>query len=197
MSSPITAIAIFCGSAPGNIPIYEKTAFEAGALLAAKGLEVVYGGGRIGLMGAVANGALSEGDKVTGVNPGFLKTKEIAHTGVTELVVVENMHERKLRMHALSGAIIALPGGWGTLEELTEMLTWAQLGLHTKPIGLLNTAGYYNGFLQLISTMQAEGFLRPEYARMLIVADTIEHLLPLMQAYNAPPVPQWITEETI
>src|SRR6478672_4947564 len=102
MSSPITAIAIFCGSAPGNNPIYEKIAFELGALLAAKGLEVVYGGGRIGLMGAVANGALSEGGKVTGVIPGFLKTKEIAHTGVTELVVVENMHERKLRMHALS-----------------------------------------------------------------------------------------------
>jgi uncharacterized protein (TIGR00730 family) len=196
MPQAITAIAVFCGSSSGNNSLYEKTAYEAGAFLALEGLQVIYGGSQLGLMGAVANGALSRGGKVTGVIPGFLSTKEIAHTGITELIVVDNMHERKLRMHALSDAIIALPGGWGTMEELTEMLTWGQLGLHTKPIGLLNIGGYYDGFIQLIATMHQEGFLREEYMRMLIVADNIVDLISRMRSYIAPPVPQWITEET-
>ncbi len=160
------------------------------------GCRLIYGGARVGLMGAVADGALSVGGEVIGVIPGFLQTKEIAHTGLTELITVETMHARKLRMHALSDAIIALPGGWGTMEELTEMLTWAQLGLHQKPIGLLNTDGFYNGLVQLIATMQSAGFLKAEHAAMLAVADKIESLLAALTTYEAPTAPKWITEAT-
>jgi uncharacterized protein (TIGR00730 family) len=145
-------------------------------------------------MGAAADGALSSGGQVTGILPGFLQTKEIAHTGLTELLIVDTMHERKLAMHRLSDAIIALPGGWGTMEELTEMLTWAQLGLHQKPIGLLNVEGFYDSLVQFISTMQGKGFLRPEHAAMLLVKENIKGLISAMEAYSAPPVPQWVTE---
>jgi uncharacterized protein (TIGR00730 family) len=195
MQQRLTSFAIFCGSASGNDPLYGEVAYGAGQAIAALGAGIVYGGSQLGLMGAVASGALDGGGEVTGVIPGFLKTKEIAHTGLTELIIVENMHERKLRMHELSDAIIALPGGWGTMEELMEMLTWAQLGLHTKPIGLLNTGGFYNGLLQLVQTMQQEGFLREELASMLIVADEIAPLLQAMTSYQAPTIPKWITEE--
>ena len=191
----LTSFAVFCGSSTGFDAMYKDVACKAGQAIAAIGARVIYGGGRLGLMGAVADGALEAGGEVIGVIPGFLKTKEIAHTGLTELIIVDNMHERKLRMHELSDAIIALPGGWGTMEELMEMLTWAQLGLHTKPIGLLNAGGFYNGLLQLVHTMQEQGFLKPELADMLIVADDIAQLLQAMAAYKAPEVPKWITEE--
>ncbi len=192
----ITSIAVFCGSSTGFEPIFQNAAYEAGRAIAAKGCRLVYGGARVGLMGAVADGALSAGGQVIGVIPGFLQTKEIAHTGLTELITVATMHERKLRMHALSDAIIALPGGWGTMEELTEMLTWAQLGLHQKPIGLLNTGGFYNGLVQLIATMQSAGFLKAEHAAMLLVNDEIESLIAALAAYEAPATPKWITEAT-
>lgn len=174
--------------------MYYKVANEVGAEIARNGARVIYGGALAGLMGAVANGALTAGGSVTGVLPRFLQTKEIAHPGLTELIIVETMHERKLTMHELSDAIIALPGGWGTMEELMEMLTWAQLGLHRKPIGLLNTDGFYNGLLQLIATMEAEGFLKPEYAAMLVVRDDIYSLLPALTTYKAPNVPRLIAE---
>ena len=195
MQHRLTSFAVFCGSSSGHDAQYRELAYGAGQAIAALGAGIVYGGSQLGLMGAVASGALDAGGAVTGVIPGFLKTKEIAHTGLTQLIIVENMHERKLRMHELSDAIIALPGGWGTMEELMEMLTWAQLGLHTKPIGLLNTGGFYNGLLELVQTMQQEGFLRAELAGMLIVADEIALLLQAMAAYKAPAIPKWITEE--
>jgi uncharacterized protein (TIGR00730 family) len=195
MQQSLTSFAVFCGSASGLDPVFAEIAYKAGGAIAASGAQVVYGGSRMGLMGAVAEGALDAGGAVIGVIPGFLKTKEIAHTGLTELITVENMHERKLKMHELSDAIIALPGGWGTMEELMEMLTWAQLGLHTKPIGLLNISGFYNGLLELIHTMQSQGFLKPSFADMLIIKDDMEQLLAAMAAYEAPVVPQWITEE--
>jgi uncharacterized protein (TIGR00730 family) len=145
-------------------------------------------------MGAAADGALSAGGEVTGILPGFLETKEIAHTGLTELIIVDTMHERKLAMHRLSDAIIALPGGWGTMEELMEMLTWAQLGLHQKPIGLLNVDSFYDSLIQFVITMQGQGFLKPEHASMLLVRDNIQDLMAAMEAYNPPPVPKWVTE---
>ena len=175
---------------------YKDIAYELGAIIAGRGSRVVYGGAQVGLMGALADGALGAGGSVIGVLPRLLQTKEIAHAGLTELVIVETMHERKLVMHKLSDAIIALPGGWGTMEEMTEMLTWAQLGLHKKPIGLLNIGGFYNGLLALMATMQAQDFLKPEHAAMLVVREDIQSLLEALEIYEAPPTAKWITEAT-
>lgn len=193
--NPITSIAVFCGSSSGINPLYRKIAYEAGEAIANNGYHLVYGGARVGLMGAVAYGALNSGGTVTGVLPAMLQTKEIAHTELTELIIVETMHERKLVMHERSNAIIALPGGWGTMEELMEMITWAQLGLHHKPIGLLNVNGYYDGLVQLAKTMQEEGFLQPEHAAMLIVREDIHSLLDALIYEEVPLMPKWITEE--
>ncbi len=193
MLSRLTSIAVFCGASSGVDSSYATLAYGVGGAIAATGARMVYGGSRLGLMGAVADGALDANGAVTGVLPGFLRTKEIAHPGLSELIIVENMHERKLRMHELSDAIIALPGGWGTMEELMEMLTWAQLGLHAKPIGILNANGFYDGLLQLVATMRREGFLRREFADMLLVGNDVDSLLSAMSAYEAPAVPQWIT----
>jgi uncharacterized protein (TIGR00730 family) len=157
----------------------------------------VYGGAKIGLMGAVADGALSEGGKVIGVLPNFLRSKEIAHEGLTELILVESMHERKLEMHELSDGVIALPGGFGTLEELFEMLTWAQLGLHKKPIGILNIDGFYDSLNIMIQTMVDKGFLKVMNQQMLLVSDNIDDLLDKMNNYVAPIVGKWIDEETV
>ena len=192
----ITRIAVFCGSSSGNDPQFLRTAAGVGKYIAESGMEVIYGGAQVGLMGAVADAALSAGGKVTGIIPGFLKTKEIAHTGLTELLVVDTMHARKLLMHDRSDAIIALPGGYGTLEELFEMLTWAQLGLHQKPIGLLNVAGFYDGLIALADTMAAQGFLKADHRAMLLVADDVAALLAQLRAWQAPTAPKWITEET-
>lgn len=189
---PLSSYAVFCGSASGFDETYEQTAYETGNAIAERGGQLVYGGAIVGLMGAAANGALAVGGKVTGVIPRFLQTKEIVHPALTELIVVETMHERKLMMHKLSDAIIALPGGWGTMEELMEMLTWAQLGLHRKPIGLLNINGFYDGLLHLIDTMRRQGFLKEEHAAMLIVADEICTLLDALDLYEAPEVPKWL-----
>jgi uncharacterized protein (TIGR00730 family) len=196
MVNSLHSIAVFCGSSPGYHEEFREMAYAAGQEIALTGARIVYGGSQLGLMGAVADGALAAGGIVTGVLPGFLKTKEIAHPGLSQLIIVDNMHERKLRMHELSDAIIALPGGWGTMEELMEMLTWAQLGLHTKPIGLLNTAGFYNGLVALVATMQRQGFLKDEFAEMLIVDDDLGHLLSAMERYQAPEIPRWISEAT-
>ena len=191
------SIAIFCGSGDGVISLYKEQAFQIGQLLAQKGIEVIYGGARIGLMGAVADGALSQNGIVRGVIPEFLSSKEVAHDGLTELTITQTMHERKLKMHQLSDGIITLPGGWGTMEELFEMLTWAQLGLHHNPIGILNTNGYYDSLMALVDTMIDNGFLKPQYSDMLICSDDIETLLEKMEHYQAVIVPSLLTEKTI
>jgi hypothetical protein len=134
-------------------------------------------------MGSVADGALSEGGEVIGVLPDFMKKRELAHRGLTDLIIVKSMQERKLRMHELSDAVIALPGGFGTFEELFEMLTWGQLGLHQKPIGALNTLGYYHHLCQMIDHMKAQGLLKPAYAEMLLVADEIPELFEMLEDY--------------
>jgi uncharacterized protein (TIGR00730 family) len=176
--------------------VYEARAYETGMLLARSGIGIVYGGARVGLMGAVAEGALAHGGEVIGVLPRFLSGKEIGHGGLTDLILVDTMHERKTKMHELSDGVIALPGGFGTMEELFEMLTWGQLGLHAKPVGILNVAGFYDELILLLKTMVDKGFLKEENRRMLLFADTLEELLTKMQQYQAPAAPKWITRET-
>jgi uncharacterized protein (TIGR00730 family) len=190
-------ITVFCGSSRGYESNFLVQSHLLGQTLAKRNIGLVYGGAKIGLMGAVADGALSEGGKVIGVLPNFLRSKEIAHEGLTELILVESMHERKLEMHELSDGVIALPGGFGTLEELFEMLTWAQLGLHKKPIGILNIDGFYDSLNIMIQTMVDKGFLKVMNQQMLLVSDNIDDLLDKMNNYVAPIVGKWIDEETV
>jgi hypothetical protein len=191
----MNSITIFCGSSTGTDGVFHRIATDTGRTLAARSITVVYGGAKIGLMGAVADGALSRGGKVIGVLPDFLKAKEIAHDGLTQLFTSETMHERKVKMHELSDGAIALPGGFGTLDELFEMLTWGQLGLHTKPIALLNVGGFYDPLIEQISRMARMGFMKEENRAMLLVGDTIGSVLAQMEAYSAPAVSKWITQE--
>jgi hypothetical protein len=190
------SITVFCGASGGNNDVYVSQARVLGEKLAERDIHLIYGGAVIGVMGAVADAALAAGGKVTGVIPKFLRTKEVAHEGLSSLVLVDTMHERKMKMHELCDGIIALPGGFGTLEELFEVLTWAQLGLHKKPIGLLNTNGYYDSLIAMIQTMVDRGFLKEINQKMLIVSEDIEDLLMQMHAYVAPEVDKWITDET-
>ena len=189
-------IVVFCGSSSGTDPVYEAKAYETGVLLARLGIGLVYGGAKVGLMGAVADGALANGGEVIGVLPRFLSGKELGHKGLTDLVIVDTMHERKTKMNELSDGVIGLPGGFGTMEELFEMLTWGQLGLHKKPVGILNVAGFYDELINFTQTMVDKGFLKVENRDMLLFADTIEELLTKMSEYRAPATPKWITKET-
>lgn len=190
------SIVVFCGSSYGYDESYADTAYQVGVVLAEKNIELIYGGSKLGLMGAVAEGALQNGGTVVGVIPNFLQTKEIAHESLSELVLVDTMHERKLRMHERSEGIIALPGGWGTMEELFEMMTWAQLGLHEKPIGILNINGFYEPFLVFLNNMVREGFLKEEFMKMIIVSEDIFELLGNMWDYRpAMDIPKWISKQ--
>lgn len=190
-------ITVFCGSSFGTEKGFEAQAYALGATLAKRNIGLVYGGAKIGLMGTVANGAIENKGEVIGVLPNFLQGKEIAHEGLTELILVETMHERKTKMNALSDGVIALPGGFGTLEELFEMLTWAQLGLHQKPIGILNTNGFYDELLVFIQTMVDKGFLKAVNQQMLLTSDDIADLLSKMENYQAPVVEKWITKDEV
>lgn len=190
-------IAVFCGSSFGTDDIYKSQAQLLGKTLARQDIELVYGGASVGLMGAVADGVLSEGGKAIGVLPNFLKSREVAHNELTELILVDSMHERKAKMHELSDGVIALPGGLGTLEEFFEMLTWAQLGLHKKPMAVLNTDGFYDPLNVLVQSMVDKGFLKQENQQMIIVSDKIEVLLDKMRNYTAPSVEKWITRAKV
>lgn len=189
-------ITVFCGSSAGTDIIYQQQAFLVGQTLAQHDIELVYGGANVGLMGAVADGALQSGGKVTGVLPRFLLSKELAHPKLTELILVESMHERKSTMFDLCDAVIALPGGYGTMEELFEMLTWAQLGLHNKPIGLLNIVRFYDPLLLMMNTMVSHGFLNNINHDMVLTDCTIEDLLLKMFVYHAQPVEKWIPDKS-
>ncbi|WP_058913777.1 TIGR00730 family Rossman fold protein [Entomohabitans teleogrylli] len=182
----MTAVGVFCGSSGGQLPVYMAAAREVGKALAEAGLSIVYGGGKVGLMGAVAGSAMAHGGRVTGVMPGSLVEREIAHDGLTELLVVKDMHERKTRMGELADAFIALPGGAGTLEEIFEQWTWAQLGLHHKPCAFLNVNGYYEPLREMIRRMVAEGFLHQRYADMIPFCDTIDEAIAFFRRYQAP-----------
>jgi uncharacterized protein (TIGR00730 family) len=188
------SITVFCGARTGNNPDFAKQASVLGRRMAEKDITLVYGGADLGLMGAVANGALAANGKVIGVLPEFLKTREIAHQSLSELITVDSMHERKMKMNELSDGIIALPGGFGTLEELFEILTWVQLGLQNKPIGILNLDGYYDSLMSFIDTMITSGFLRAIDKELLIVHDNIDDLLTAMENYAQPAIKNQVDE---
>ncbi len=190
-------ITVFCGSSFGTEDIYTRQATLLGQTLAKRNIELVYGGANVGLMGAVADGVLNKGGKVIGVLPHFLKSKEIAHQHLTELILVDSMHERKNKMNELCDGVIVLPGGFGTIEEFFEMLTWAQLGLHKKPIAILNIDGFYDSLSNLIQTMVDKGFLKEVNQQMLLINDNIDELLEKMENYVAPTVGKWISKETV
>lgn len=189
------SVAVFCGSSAGSEKIYSEQAYLLGETLARRNVELIYGGAKVGLMGSVADGVLAQGGKVTGVLPHFLRRKEIAHENLTELIVVNTMHERKTKMSELCDGIIALPGGFGTLEELFEILTWAQLGLHQKPIAILNIEGFYDDLLLCVETMVKKGFLKAANQKMLLVSDSIDGVLHEMTNYKPPHVGKWIKPE--
>jgi len=182
----MNSVCVFCGSALGADSAYEDLARKMGALLAGQGLDLVYGGGSIGLMGALANAALAAGGRVIGVIPRAMAERELAHGGLNEQHIVGSMHERKQRMADLADGFVALPGGWGTMDELCEMMTWAQLGIHVKPVGLLNVSGYYEGFLMQLARAERERLIRPEYRSMLLVDDDPAALLQRMISYRSP-----------
>jgi len=189
-------ICVFCGSSFGHRSEYREAAIGLGTLLAQRGLELVYGGGNVGLMGAVADACMKAGGSVIGVIPQSLVDKEVGHHGLTRLEIVDSMHTRKARMAELADGFIALPGGYGTFEELFEILTWAQLGFHEKPAAILDVAGYYAPLLALLDQARDEGFVR-EVHRGLLLADTDPAaLLDRMAAYQAPAVVKWVEKDS-
>ena len=177
-------LAVYCGSATPADPRYIDSARRVGRTLAERGIALVYGGGRLGLMGAVADAVLAAGGAVIGVIPRALVDAEVAHRGLTELHVVETMHERKAAFTDLSDGFVTLPGGTGTMDELWEAMSWAQLGYHAKPVGLLNVAGFYDGLLQFWTTMGETGFVRAQHRPILIASDDLDDLLARMAAYR-------------
>jgi uncharacterized protein (TIGR00730 family) len=195
--SEIRRLAVFCGSNPGARPDYVEAARALGTLLAQRGIGVVYGGSSVGLMAALADAMQDELGDVIGVIPRMLVEREVANKSLTDLRVVETMHERKALMAELADGFIALPGGIGTLEEFFETWTWAQLGMHAKPCGLLNVEGYYDGMLQFLDHAVAERFVRDVHRAMVIVESDPEKLLSRFMSYNPPSVVKWINAGTI
>ena len=191
-----SALCVFCGSNSGVDPAHAESARRLGHLLADRGITVVYGGGRVGLMGALADAALAAGGSVVGVIPEALRRREVAHEGLTELHVVQTMHERKQLMADRSDGFIAMPRGFGTFEEFCEVLTWSQLGMHTKPCGLLNVKGYYAGLLALFDHAVTEQLLQARNRAMVIAESEPQALLDAMGQYHAPAVEKWLTAET-
>ena len=189
----MTRLCVFCGSAAGARPEYAAAARDLAAEFARRHLGLVYGGGSVGLMGVLADAALAAGVEVIGVIPRPLASRELAHAGLTELRLVESMHERKATMASLVDGFVALPGGLGTLEETLEMVTWLQLGIHAKPVGVLNVEGYWDGLRQLVGKAVAEGFVRPEYAELLMFAETPAALLDRFAGWRPPAIPRaWL-----
>ena len=193
----MNAICVFCGSSPGNDPAYAEAAQKLGRTLAERDTTLVYGGGHVGLMGVVADAALGAGGEVIGVMPRALVDREIGHTGLTKLHVVHSMHERKALMSRLSAGFIALPGGNGTLEEFFEVLTWAQLGEHDKPCGLLNVAGYYDPLLTVFDQMVDRAFLKKEHRELVLVQGDPTALLESFESYEPPKTIKWIGDSQI
>jgi len=189
---PLARICVYCGSNAGMNPRYAQAARELGGLLTTRGLGLVYGGGKVGLMGILADAALAGGGEVIGVIPEALRAREVGHTGLTELRIVETMHERKALMEDLADAFVALPGGLGTLDELFEILTWAQLGMHHKPCGLLDVDGYFQPLLAWLDQATSEGFVRPQHRAMIMVETDGARLLDMFAEYQAPALGKWL-----
>jgi uncharacterized protein (TIGR00730 family) len=190
-------VCVYCGSNPGSDPAYRAATQDVARLLAGRGIEIVFGGGAVGLMGALADTALEAGGRVTGVIPQALVDKEIGHRGLTELRVVNSMHERKMLMAELADAFIALPGGIGTLEEIIEVLTWTQLGLHHKPCALLDVAGFYEPLRAFLDHAVDQGFLSAAHRAMLLVDADAETLLHRIGRWEAPVLAKWVEREDI
>jgi len=188
-------ICVFCGSSPGASDLYSEDAAKLGAQLAKEGITLVYGGSKVGIMGVVANAALQAGGEVIGVIPKMLMERELAHPGLTELIIVHSMHERKAKMEELSDGFVVLPGGPGTMEEFFEVYTWAQLGEHRKPIGMMNSNHYYDKLLAFFDHMIQEQFLKPEYRSMVIVDSDPEQLIQKFRSYEPPLLTKWITPQ--
>jgi uncharacterized protein (TIGR00730 family) len=188
-------ICVYCGSNPGSRPVYRESARTLGNELAARGLGLVYGGASVGVMGAVADGVLEKGGQAIGVLPHFFASKEIAHAGLDELIIVNSMHERKARMAELADGFIALPGGWGTIEEIFEMLTWAQLGHHRKPCGILNVESYYDELSLFLEKAIENHFVKEEFRPMMMIDSSAQSLLDRFERYRAPVVKKWIGPE--
>lgn len=189
-------ICVFCGSNSGTDPVFSKTAAAVGEFFAKNGIELVYGGGRVGLMGTVADSVLANGGRVIGVIPEALDKKEIAHKGLTELHVVTSMHQRKALMAEFSDGFIAMPGGFGTFEEICEIVTWAQLGIHQKPCALLNVNGFYDPLIELFNRSTESGFIRTAHREIVLVSADIEKLFELMKNYKPPAIEKWIDSES-
>jgi uncharacterized protein (TIGR00730 family) len=191
----VRRLCVFCGSSAGSDPRYAQGAAELGRLLVARGLGLVFGGGSIGLMGIVAEAVLASRGEVVGVIPHALAARELAHRGVADMRVVPSMHARKALMAELSDVFVALPGGLGTLEELLEIATWGQLGIHRKPVGVLNIAGYYDPLVALLDHAVREGFVSATNRALIRVADAPETLLDGLLAHRPPPGPEWVRPE--
>lgn len=187
-------ICVFCGSNPGASPDYAEAAARMGSLLAERGVTLVYGGGRVGLMGVLADAALAAGGRAIGVIPRALEEREVAHTGLTELRVVSSMHERKALMSELADGFIALPGGIGTMEEWFEVWTWGQLGIHPKPLGMLNVSGYYDHLLAFFDRMVEDRFLSGHHRSMAVVEENPEILLDRLASYVPPRTEKWLDQ---
>lgn len=192
MRVPLTSVCVYAGSNPGSDPAYADAARELGSLLAGRGIEVVYGGGHVGLMGVLADAALAAGGVVTGVIPRDLVAKEVGHPDLTELVVVETMHQRKLTMADRSQAFIALPGGVGTLEELFEVVTWTQLGIHRKPVGVLDVGGFYTPLLGYLDSLVRAGFVRSQHRGILQSSTDAATLLDSLASWEPVEVAKWM-----
>lgn len=193
----LRSVAIFCASSLGSDACFQEDAFSLGRFLAGQNIDIVYGGAKVGLMGALANGALSVNGRVIGIIPDFLKDKEVAHDSLTELIVVKSMHERKMIMFEKSNGAIVLPGGFGTLDEMFELLTWGQLGLHKKPVGILNVKGYYDLLITFIENMVSQNLLRKSNQDMLLVSNDISELIEKMKNYEAPDKAKWISKDQV
>ena len=194
-SGSLRSVAVFCGSSIGASPGYAALARATGRAIAARGLTTVYGGGNVGLMGVLADAALEAGGRVIGVIPRALAEREVAHDGLTSLVVVDSMHERKAAIAERSDAFIALPGGLGTLEEFCEILTWSQLGIHRKPMGLLNAEGFFDPFIAMMDRMKDEGFVRSEHRENALAATTPDGLLDALASWRFRGEAKWRSDE--
>ncbi|MEP6620981.1 MAG: TIGR00730 family Rossman fold protein [bacterium] len=192
----LQTVCVFCAANPGTAPIYCDQAAAMGRFLADSGRRLVYGGGRTGLMGAIADAALSAGGEVVGIMPRHLVDREVAHEGLTELIVVNSMHERKALLSEMSDGFLAMPGGLGTLEELFEVWTWGQLGLHRKPYGLFEVNGFFAPLLAFLDHAVTEGFIRAQYRGLLVVDSEPSSLLARMEAMQPPALPRWLDRET-
>ncbi|MDQ3130446.1 MAG: TIGR00730 family Rossman fold protein [Acidobacteriota bacterium] len=189
-------ICVFCGSSNGANPVYLETAETVGRFLVSRNIELVYGGGRVGLMGKIADTVLAGGGKVIGIIPESLAVKEVAHQSLTEIHIVDSMHERKALMAEYANGFIALPGGFGTFEEFCEIVTWAQLGIHQKPCGLLNADGFYDNLIAMFDYSAAQKFIRNEHRNLVLVENNIEKLYDSMMNYRPPLIEKWLDKKS-